>query len=208
MAERELRESDVAADPITQIERWIDDARNAEVRDWDAMVVATADADGAPSARMVLLRDVDAQGLRFYTNHDSAKGRDLASNPRAALVLHWRELGRQVRVTGRVTPLSSEESLEYWQSRARASRLSAWASHQSEPIADRAALEAAVEEVRRRFGDDGDVPLPPFWGGYLIEPSEVELWQHRDDRLHDRLRYRRASDGGARGGWLLERLQP
>ena len=208
MAERELRESDVAADPITQIERWIDDARNAEVRDWDAMVVATADADSMPSARMVLLRGVDARGLRFFTNHDSAKGRDLAANPRAALVLHWRELGRQVRVTGGVTQLTSEESLEYWQSRARASRLSAWASHQSQPIADRAALEAAVEEVHRRFDDDGAVPLPPFWGGYLVEPDEVELWQHRDDRLHDRLRYRRALGGNAHDGWLLERLQP
>jgi pyridoxamine 5'-phosphate oxidase len=203
MAKGELRASNVAPDPITQIERWIDDARSAEVRDWDAMVVATADASGAPSARMVLLRGVDQRGLRFYTNHHSAKGRDLAANPRAALVLHWRELGRQVRVTGGVTPLTSEESLEYWQSRPRASRLSAWASHQSEPIADRAALEAAVEEMRRRFGDDGDIPLPPFWGGFLVEPQEVELWQHRDDRLHDRLRYRNVS-----GAWVIDRLQP
>jgi pyridoxamine 5'-phosphate oxidase len=167
MADRELRESDLAADPITQIERWIDDARTAEVHEWDAMVVATADADGVPSARMVLLRGVDGRGLRFFTNHDSEKGRDLAANPRAALVLHWRELNRQVRVTGRVTQLTPEESLEYWQSRPRESRLSAWASHQSQPISDRAALEAAVEEVHRRFGDDGDIPLPPFWGGYL-----------------------------------------
>jgi pyridoxamine 5'-phosphate oxidase len=203
MAKGELRASNVAPDPITQIERWIDDARSAEVRDWDAMVVATADASGAPSARMVLLRGVDQRGLRFYTNHHSAKGRDLAANPRAALVLHWRELGRQVRVTGGVTPLTSEESLEYWQSRPRASRLSAWASHQSEPIADRAALEAAVEEMRGRFGDDGDIPLPPFWGGFLVEPQEVELWQHRDDRLHDRLRYRNVS-----GAWVIDRLQP
>jgi len=208
MAERELRESDVAADPITQIERWIDDARNAEVRDWDALVVATADAAGVPSARMVLLRGVDSRGLRFFTNHDSEKGRDLAANPRAALVLHWRELNRQVRVTGRVTQLTPEESLEYWQGRPRESRLSAWASRQSQPIADRAALEAAVEEVQRRFGDDSDIPLPPFWGGYLVEPDEVELWQHRDDRLHDRLRYRRTSGGRARDGWVIDRLQP
>jgi len=202
MPDRELREDDVTADPIEQLQRWIEDARDSGVRDWDAMVVATADGEGSPSARVVLLRGVDERGLRFYSSYDSAKGRDLTANPRAALVLHWRELGRQVRITGPVARLTPEESTEYWLSRPPASRLSAWASRQSETVPDRATLEAAVDEVRARFGED-DVPLPPFWGGFLVAPDEVELWQHRDDRLHDRIRYRRGADG-----WIRERLQP
>ena len=202
MPDRELREDAVLGDPIGQLQRWIDEAERDGVRDWDAMVVATAGGDGAPSARVVLLRGVDERGLRFSSSYDSAKGHDLDENPRAALVLHWREQGRQVRVTGPVTRLTPEESTEYWRNRPPESRLSAWASRQSEPVADRAALEAAVAEVRARFGDE-DIPLPPFWGGFLVELEEVELWQHRDDRLHDRLRYRRTADG-----WRLERLQP
>jgi pyridoxamine 5'-phosphate oxidase len=202
MMERALRESDVDPDPIEQVRRWIDEAQREAVPDWDSMVVATADASGAPSARMVLLRGVDPDGFRFYSSYDSAKGRDLAANPRAALVLHWPAQGRQVRVTGRVTRMTPDESTPYWRNRPLPSRLSAWASRQSELVADRATLEAAVDEVRARFPDD-DVPLPPFWGGYLVEPEEVELWQHRDDRLHDRLRYRRTRDG-----WVMERLQP
>jgi pyridoxamine 5'-phosphate oxidase len=200
---RPLREQDVLADPLAQLQRWVDEARAAAVRDWDAMVVATADASGAPSARVVLLRGLDEQGLCFYTNYDSRKGRELAVNPRVASVLHWREQNRQVRVTGTATRLTAAESVDYWNRRPRASRLSAWASRQSEPVADRTALEAAVEGVRARFGDEGDVPLPPFWGGFRAVPDEVELWQHRDDRLHDRLVYRRAADG-----WVLTRLQP
>ena len=200
--DRELRESDVDRDPIVEITRWIDEAQRAGVPGWDSMVVATADGHGAPSARFVLLRGVDALGFRFYSNYDSRKGRDLAANPRAALVLHWQELGRQVRVTGTVTRLSSDESVEYWKNRPVESRLSAWASRQSEVVADRATLEAAVEAARAQH-PDGDVPLPPFWGGYLVTPDEIELWQHRDDRLHDRLRYRRDGDG-----WTIERLQP
>jgi len=202
MPDRELREDAVLGDPIGQLQRWVGEAERDGVRDWDAMVVATADPAGVPSARVVLLRGVDERGLRFYSSYDSAKGRDLEANPRAALVLHWREQGRQVRVVGPVTRLTPEESTEYWRNRPPASQLSAWASRQSEPVPDRAALEAAVEEVRTRYAD-GDIPLPPFWGGFLVEPEEIELWQHRDDRLHDRLRYRRAGDG-----WVLERLQP
>jgi pyridoxamine 5'-phosphate oxidase len=199
----ELRESDVAAAPMDEVARWIGEAQAAAVPDWDAMVVATAGADGAPSARLVLLRGFDDRGFCFYTNHDSEKGRDLAENPRAAIVLHFREQGRQVRAKGSVVRLTAEESTPYWRNRPPASRISAWASRQSEPIADRAALEAAVAEVQARFGDADDVPLPPFWGGYRLEPDEVELWQHREDRLHDRLRYRRTPTG-----WQLERLQP
>jgi pyridoxamine 5'-phosphate oxidase len=202
MASRELREADVDGRPIRQLQQWIDEAQQGGVADWDAMVVATADASGAPSARVVLLRGVDDRGLRFYSNYESRKGRELDENPRAAIVLHWREQGRQVRATGAVSLLTPEESTEYWRARPLASRLSAWASHQSEPIEGRARLEAEVAEVAARFPGE-DVPLPPFWGGYLLAPDEVELWQHRDDRLHDRLRYRRAGDG-----WLVERLQP
>jgi pyridoxamine 5'-phosphate oxidase len=197
-----MDERDVDPDPIVQLSRWLDEAEREGVRDWDAMVVATASGEGDPSARVVLLRGVDEHGLRFYSNYESAKGRDLDENPRAALVLHWREQGRQVRVHGTVTRMTPEESVAYWANRPLASRLSAWASRQSQPVADRAVLEATVAEVAERFGDE-DVPLPPFWGGYLVEPDEIELWQHRDDRLHDRLRYRR--DGGA---WAMERLQP
>jgi pyridoxamine 5'-phosphate oxidase len=202
MRDRELRETDVDPDPIVEMSSWIAEAQEAGIADWDSMVVATADAGGAPSARFVLLRGVDAHGFRFYTNYESEKGRDLDANPRAALVLHWHELGRQIRVTGSVTRLTPEESVEYWRNRPRPSRLSAWASQQSEPVASRAELEAAVADIEKRFPDD-DVPLPPFWGGYLVAPDEIELWQHRDDRLHDRLRYRRAGRG-----WIVERLQP
>jgi pyridoxamine 5'-phosphate oxidase len=198
----ELREQDASADPMSQFRRWFVEAEAAGVLDRDAMVVATADRGGDPSARVVLLRGVDERGFRFYTNFESAKGRALTERPRAALVLYWREQGRQVRITGPVTRLEDRESLEYWRHRPRASRLSAWASRQSEPIADRAALEAAAAGMSDRFGDE-EVPLPPFWGGYLVIPDTVEFWQHRDDRLHDRLRYQRCEEG-----WVRQRLQP
>ena len=200
----ELDERGVDPDPLVQVQRWIDEARQGGVRDWDAVVVATAGASGAPSARVVLLRGVDERGFCFYSNYESRKGRELAENPRAALVLHWREQGRQVRATGDVSRLTAAEAIGYWDQRPRASRLSAWASRQSEPVDDRAALEAAVDEVRARFGDDGDIELPPFWGGYRVVPDELELWQHREDRLHDRIEYRRGSDGA----WTISRLQP
>jgi len=200
----ELDERSVDPDPLVQVQRWIDEARQGGVRDWDALVVATADASGAPSARVVLLRGVDERGFCFYSNYESRKGRELAENPRAALVLHWREQGRQVRITGSASRLTAAESVDYWDRRPRASRLSAWASRQSEPVDGRVALEAAVEEVRARFGDDGAVELPPVWGGYRVVPDELELWQHREDRLHDRIEYRRGSDGA----WAISRLQP
>lgn len=199
-----LSEVDVGSEPMAEVARWADAARDAGVRDWDAMVVATATAGGAPSARVVLLRGLDEAGFCFYSSYASRKGRELAENPRAALVLHWREQGRQVRATGRVSVLSPDESRAYWVSRPPSSRLSAWASHQSEPIADRAALEREVAVIEERFGAS-DVPLPPFWGGYRVAPDEVELWQHRDDRLHDRLVFRR---GHVAGAWVMTRLQP
>lgn len=198
----ELRDEDASTDPIAQFRRWFAEAEEAGVLDRDAMVVATANRSGDPNARVVLLRGVDERGFCFYTNLESAKGRELAERPRAALVLHWREQGRQVRITGTVTRLDDRESLEYWRHRPRASRLSAWASRQSEPIADRASLEVAVADVADRFGGE-DVPLPPFWGGYLVTPDAVEFWQHRDDRLHDRLRYHRLAQE-----WVRQRIQP
>lgn len=198
-----LSEGDVDPDPFVQLARWYDEARHAAGDHADDMVVATATPEGEPSARMVLLRGLDERGLCFYTNTESHKGRDLAANPRAALVLHWPELGRQVRVTGAVERLDEAESVAYWRNRPRPSQLSAWASPQSEPVASRAELEAEVERVAARFGD-GHVPLPPFWGGYRVVPDAIELWEHREDRLHDRLRYRRA----AAGTWMLERLAP
>ena len=201
---QELDERSVDPDPLLQVQRWIDAAREGGVRDWDALVVATADASGAPSARVVLLRGVDERGFCFYSNYESRKGRELAENPRAALVLHWREQGRQVRVAGEVSRLTAAESIGYWDRRPRASRLSAWASRQSEPVDGRAALQAAVEDVRARFGDDDAVELPPFWGGYRVVPDELELWQHQEDRLHDRIEYRRTPDGV----WAISRLQP
>jgi pyridoxamine 5'-phosphate oxidase len=197
-----LSEADLGPEPMAEVARWVDEARAAEVRDWDAMVVATSGADGVPSARVVLLRGLDDRGFCFYSSYESRKGRELDENPRAAIVLHWREQGRQVRAVGAVTRLTPEESAGYWRNRPVASRLSAWASRQSEPVADRAALEHAVTEIEARFAGD-DVPLPPFWGGYRVTPDEVELWQHRDDRLHDRIAYRRAG-----AAWVRTRLQP
>ena len=198
-----LREDDVDADPIRQFQRWYDDAEARGVLAADAMVVASATPDGRPSARVVLLRGLDERGFAFYTNFESRKGQELEANPHAAVLFHWPEVHRQVRATGRIERVTQAESETYWDNRPRASRISAWASAQSEPIGSRAELEARAAEAETRFGD-GDVPLPPFWGGYRLVPDELELWEHRDDRLHDRLRYRRTDDGA----WVLERLQP
>ena len=197
-----LSEGDVHPDPFVQLARWYDEAVAAIAEAADHMVVATSDRDGRPSARVVLLRGFDERGLCFYTNYESGKGHELAVNPRAAVLLHWAGLNRQVRATGDVSRLDASESEAYWRNRPRASQLSAWASHQSEQVPSRAALEAEVERVAARFGD-GDVPRPPFWGGYRVTPSDFEFWEHRDDRLHDRLRYRSAD-----GRWVLERLSP
>ena len=195
-----LREGDVHPDPFVQFAHWYDEAVTAIGEDADHMVVATADLDGGPSARVVLLRGFDEKGFCFYTNYESRKGRELAVNPRAALLLHWTALHRQVRITGAVGRLDPSESERYWRNRPRASQLSAWASRQSETVPSRASLEAEVERLALRFGDD--VPPPSFWGGYRVAPSDFEFWEHRDDRLHDRLRYRIAD------GWVVERLAP
>jgi len=190
---------DVAPHPLVQFARWYEEA--AAVPQRDAMCLATV-ADGAPSARMVLLKGVDDRGLVFYTNHGSAKGRDVAANPAVALVFHWQPLGRQVRIVGWAERVGDADSDAYFATRERGSQLGAWASHQSTVLADRAELEARLAAVTARFAD-GPVPRPPWWGGYRVVPDAVELWQGRADRLHDRLRYLRGD-----GGWRVERLAP
>jgi pyridoxamine 5'-phosphate oxidase len=196
-------EQAVDADPIVQFREWFEDAQRAGTLQPEAMIVATTTPAGEPSARAVLLRGFDERGFCFYTNYASRKGRELEANPRAAVVFHWPEVARQVRVTGRVERVSTDDSEDYWVARPRESRISAWASEQSEPIESRGALERRAAEVAARFGD-GEVPLPPFWGGYRVVPEEIEFWQHREDRLHDRVRYTRRPDGS----WAIERLQP
>ena len=198
-----LRESTVDPDPVAQFAAWFEDARAAGIRLPEAMVLATARADGAPSARFVLLNRFDERGFVFFANYESRKGRELAENPRAALVFHWDPLGRQVRIEGPVERLPAEESDSYFATRPRGARLSALASRQSEVVESREALEARVAELSAEYPGDA-VPRPPTWGGYRLTPEAIELWQHREDRLHDRLRYRRSDDGA----WLIERLAP
>jgi pyridoxamine 5'-phosphate oxidase len=167
------------------------------------MTVATSTPSGEPSARMVLLRGVDERGFGFFTNYESQKGRELAENPRAALVIYWPKLGRQVRISGRVVKQSSEESATYFHNRPRASQLSALASPQSQVMASRTALEDAVAALAARY-HEAPVPLPPQWGGYRVMPTTIEFWLHRENRLHDRLRYSRGPDGA----WRIDRLAP
>lgn len=199
-----LTEADLGADPLAALERWIAEAREAEAQEPTAMTLATVDANGAPQARIVLLKGLDARGLRFFTNYGSDKGRALAANPRAALVFFWPELERQVRVEGSVVKVPEDESEAYFQTRPRASRLGAWASRQSAEIATREELERAERELRERYGEDAEIPRPPFWGGYRLSPERVEFWQGRVSRLHDRIDFRR----GTGGGFAVRRLQP
>jgi pyridoxamine 5'-phosphate oxidase len=197
-----LDESDVDADPIVQFGRWFDDAAQHGLLMPEAMTLATATVDGRPSARMVLLRGYDQRGFVFYTNYESRKGAELAGNPAAALVFWWGELERQVRVEGRVERTSREESEAYFRTRPVGSRLGAWASAQSRVIPGRSVVDQRFAELAASH-PGGDVPLPPFWGGFRLHPEVVELWQGRPNRLHDRLRYTRAA-----GRWRIERLAP
>ena len=198
-----LDAADVDADPIRQFSAWYDAAAAAEVPEVNAMTLATVDADGRPSARIVLLRGADARGFTFYTNFRSRKGRELDARPDAALLFFWPQLERQVRIEGTVARAELPAADAYFANRPRASQVGAWASPQSEPIPDRAWLERAYGEHDRRFGAEGGVPRPPHWGGYTLRPRAFEFWQGRASRLHDRIVYRR--DGDA---WTIGRLAP
>lgn len=191
---RPLLPSSLDEDPLRQFEKWYAEAGS------DAVALATATLDGAPSVRMVLLKDADARGFTFHTNYESRKGRELEANPRASLLFYWHDLGRQVRVEGSVERTSRRESESYFRTRPRGAQLAAWVSRQSEPIESRVPLDTflAREESARR-----KVPLPPHWGGYRLVPEMYEFWQHRENRLHDRFRYRREGEG-----WTIERLSP
>jgi pyridoxamine 5'-phosphate oxidase len=198
-----LREQDVDPDPQRQFAAWFADAAQAGVREPEAMALATSSPAGVPSVRMVLLKSYDKRGFVFYTNYESRKGLELAENPQAALLFHWDPLGRQVRIEGRVERTSAEESAAYIRSRTHGSQLSALASPQSQSVTSREALEARVAELAKRY-EGGELRVPDFWGGLRLAPDSYEFWQHREDRLHDRLRY---TPAGA-GAWEIVRLAP
>jgi pyridoxamine 5'-phosphate oxidase len=198
-----LRRSDLSPDPIRQFETWFDEAVRAQVLEPSVMSLATVGPQGQPSARIVLLKGVDARGFLFFTSYSSRKGCELAGNPRAALVVYWRELERQVVIAGTVSKVPREESEAYFQKRHEASQFSAWASRQSQVVPHRANLEKELIAVKSKYAGD-PVPCPPDWGGYVVAPATIEFWQGRPDRLHDRFRYTRP----AAGPWQIERLSP
>ncbi len=202
-ASRALDEKDAHADPIQQFTTWFDEALQSQLIDVNAMTLATASATGEPSARIVLLKGADDNGFVFYTNYDSAKGRDLAANPRASLLFFWAELERQVRINGAVTKTTATESNDYFQSRPKESQIGAAASEQSRTVANRSHLETRYAELAAQYRDS-IVPLPASWGGYRVKPDTIEFWQGRQSRLHDRLLYTR-QPGGA---WSRSRLAP
>jgi pyridoxamine 5'-phosphate oxidase len=197
-----LSRSSVDPDPISQFRLWMDEALAAQLPEPNAMSLATCGADGRPSSRIVLIKGVDARGFSFFSNYESHKGRDLAANPHAALLFHWVELERQVRIEGRVEKLPEAESDAYYHSRPLDSRIGAWASEQSRELSSRAALVARAAQFAARYGLNP--PRPPHWGGYLLAPDAIEFWQGRPSRLHDRIAYTRQEDGA----WRIARLAP
>jgi pyridoxamine 5'-phosphate oxidase len=202
-ARASLSEHDVHADPIQQFGAWFEQARNAELMEPNAMALATASSDGQPSVRMVLLKEYSERGFVFYTDYRSRKGDELGANAKAGLCFWWDALQRQVRITGTVERLTREEAAEYYRVRPYGSRVGAWASHQSQALADRATLEREVARVAAEHPEGSDVPLPPHWGGFRVVPIELEFWQGRPSRLHDRVHYVRQN-----GAWTLRRLSP
>lgn len=194
--------ADMKPDPLLQFHQWFEETLAADLHEPNAMIVATATPDSRPSARTVLLKGYDERGFVFYTNYEGRKAGELDANPACALLFYWGELERQVRIEGRATRLSDSESDAYFASRPRGSRLGAWASEQSRPVEDRSVLEERVRQLEARY-EGREIPRPPFWGGYRVEPEVVEFWQGRESRLHDRLVYGRTGDG-----WQIERLQP
>ncbi|TAM03831.1 MAG: pyridoxamine 5'-phosphate oxidase [Paraburkholderia sp.] len=198
-----LDAADVDPDPIRQFQTWLAQALDAKLPEPNTMTVATVDAEGRPSARILLIKGVDERGFVFYTNYESRKGHDLIANPHACLLFYWIELERQVRIDGKVEKTTDAESDEYFHSRPLGSRIGAWASQQSAVIGSRAELEAREREFAAKFGENP--PRPPHWGGFRLVPDTVEFWQGRPSRLHDRIRYSRESEGAA---WRIERLAP
>ena len=198
-----LHERDLDSSPFKQFEKWFQQALSAELLDTNAMTLATASREGKPSARVMLLKDFDETGFVFFTNYASRKGRELDENPYAASVFFWAELERQVRINGKVSRISREESEEYFHSRPAGNQLGAWASYQSEVIGEPAELENRMKELESRY-EGRTIPMPPNWGGFLLSPDTFEFWQGRPNRLHDRLRYTLLAEGQ----WRIERLSP
>lgn len=197
-----LHEAEVAANPITQFQKWFEQAVAAQLAHPEAMTLATATREGKPSARIVLLKSVDERGFSFFTNYESRKSHELAQNAHASLVFWWNELERQVRIEGRVERVSAQESDDYFRTRPRGSQIGAWASAQSETLPNREALEKNARDFEEKFGE-AEIPRPPHWGGFRLTPHAIEFWQGRLNRLHDRIRYRLRNDD-----WLIERLAP
>jgi pyridoxamine 5'-phosphate oxidase len=202
----ELYESDLFENPVRQFRKWYQEALDGNVEEPNAMVLASVNSEGIPNARVLLLKGIDENGFRFYSNYESTKGREIESNPNVSIVFFWKEMQRQVRIKGTVIKLSDEISKEYFQSRPKGSQIGAWVSSQSKVIQDRNGLEAKQKELEEQYKEVDKLPKPPHWGGYIVKPYQIEFWQGRSSRLHDRLRYTLTDLNPEK--WLIERLAP